>query len=51
MAKIIWTLIGLLILFWIIGLVAKIGGAIIHFLLVAAIILLIINLIFSRKDK
>lgn len=49
MANIIWTLIGLLVLFWIVGLVAKVGGAIIHFLLVVAIILLIINLIFGRK--
>jgi len=49
MANIIWALIGLLVLFWIVGLVAKVGGAIIHFLLVVAIILLIINLIFGRK--
>lgn len=49
MANIIWTLIGLLVLFWVVGLVAKVGGAIIHFLLVVAIILLIINLIFGRK--
>lgn len=50
MGKFIWALIGLLILFWIIGLVAKIGGAIIHFLLVIAVILLVINLIFGRKN-
>ncbi|MEI3608524.1 lmo0937 family membrane protein [Pseudogracilibacillus sp. SO10305] len=49
MANIIWALIGLLVLFWVVGLVAKVGGAIIHFLLVVAIILLIINLIFGRK--
>lgn len=49
MANIVWTLIGLLILFWIIGLVAKIGGGIIHFLLVIALILLIFNLITGRK--
>ena len=41
MANIIWALIGLLVLFWVVGLVAKVGGAIIHFLLVVAIILLI----------
>ncbi|HLR72931.1 MAG TPA: lmo0937 family membrane protein [Pseudogracilibacillus sp.] len=50
MANLIWSLIGLLVLFWIIGLVAKVGGAIIHFLLVIALILLVINLIFGRKN-
>lgn len=49
MANIIWTLIGLLILFWLVGFVAKIGGAIIHFLLVIALILLIFNLVTGRK--
>lgn len=49
MANIIWTLIGLLVLFWIIGLVAKIGGGIVHVLLVIALILLIFNLITGRN--
>ena len=49
MGKILWTLIGLLILFWIIGFVAKICGAVIHFLLVAAVIIFVINLILGRN--
>lgn len=49
MGRILWVLIGLLVLFWIIGFAAKIGGGIIHFLLVVALILLIINLIFGRN--
>ncbi|HLR64157.1 MAG TPA: lmo0937 family membrane protein [Pseudogracilibacillus sp.] len=49
MANIVWTLIGLLILFWLIGFVAKIGGGIIHFLLVIALVLLIFNLITGRR--
>jgi len=49
MANVIWTLIGLLVLFWIIGLIAKVGGAIIHLLLIVALILLIFNLITGRK--
>lgn len=49
MANIIWTLIGLLVLFWIIGFATKIGGGIIHFLLVVALILLIFNLITGRR--
>lgn len=50
MANLIWTLIGLLILFWLIGLIAKVGGAIIHVLLVIALILLILNLITGRRS-
>lgn len=49
MGNILWTLIGLLLLFWVIGVVAKIGGAIIHFLLVVAVIIFVINLILGRK--
>lgn len=51
MGNILWALVGLLILFWVIGLVAKIGGAIIHFLLVVALILFIVNLIFGRNKS
>ncbi len=51
MGNAIWTLIGLLILFWIIGFVAKIGGAVIHFLLVIALILFIFNLIVGRNNR
>lgn len=49
MGNILWTLIGLLLLFWVIGVVAKIGGAVIHFLLVVAVIIFVINLILGRK--
>lgn len=49
MANIVWTIIGLLVLFWIVGFIAKIGGALIHFLLVIALILFIFNLITGRN--
>lgn len=51
MGKVIWTLIGLLILLWVIGLLAKVGGAIIHFLLVIVAILFVINLLLGRRDS
>lgn len=51
MGGILWALIGLLVLFWVVGFIAKIGGAIIHFLLVIALILFVINLIFGRKGS
>lgn len=45
----IWTLIGLLLLFWVLGLVFKIGGALINVLLVIALIVFIFNMITGRK--
>lgn len=47
----LWTLIGLLILFWILGLVFEIGGALINVLLVIALIVFIFNMISGRKRK
>lgn len=47
----LWTLIGLLILFWVLGLVFEIGGALINVLLVIALIVFIFNMITGRKRK
>jgi hypothetical protein len=41
----LWTLIGLLILFWILGLVFEIAGGLVHILLVIALIVFIFNVI------
>lgn len=43
------TLIGLLILFWVLGLVFDIAGGLIHALLVIAIIVFVFDLITGRK--
>jgi len=48
---VIWTLIGLLLLFWVLGLVFKVGGAVIHVLLVFAIGLFIFNFITGRNRE
>ncbi len=45
------TLIGLLILFWFLGLILDIGGAVIHVLLVIAVIIFIFDLITGRKRE
>lgn len=45
----LWTLIGLLILFWLLGFIFEIGGAIIHVLLVIALLVFIWNMISGRK--
>ena len=42
---IIWTLIIILIVFWVLGLALRIGRFFIHILLVLALILLLINLV------
>ncbi|MBB5171390.1 lmo0937 family membrane protein [Rummeliibacillus sp. G93] len=40
----LWTLIGLLVLFWVLGLIFHIGGGLIHILLVIALIVFIVRL-------
>lgn len=45
----IWTLIGILLLFWVIGLILDVVGGLIHILLVIALIAFIYNMIAGRK--
>lgn len=45
LASLIWFLICLLVVVWIVGLIAHIGGGLIHILLVVAIILFIANML------
>ena len=47
----LWTLIGLLLLFWVLGLVLEIGGAFINVLLVIALVVFIFNMITGRNRK
>lgn len=46
----LWTIIGILLILWLLGLVANIGGAVIHVLLVLAVIVFLVNL-FSRRTE
>jgi len=45
----IWTIITILFVLWLLGLVAHIGGAVIHVLLVLAVIGLIYNLVVRNR--
>jgi len=45
----LYTIISLLVLFWIIGLVSNIGGPLIHTLLVIALAIFLINFIMGRR--
>jgi hypothetical protein len=48
-ANMLWTLIVLLLLFWILGLAFNVAGGIIHVLLVIAVVLFLVNLISGRR--
>jgi uncharacterized membrane protein YtjA (UPF0391 family) len=45
----LWTLIVLLLLFWVLGFAFHVAGGIIHILLVIAVILFLVNLISGRR--
>lgn len=45
----LWTLIGFLVLLWIVGLVFKIAGGIIHILLIVAALVLLYKLVTGRN--
>jgi hypothetical protein len=45
----LWTIIVILFVLWLIGLLAHVGGGLIHILLVVAVVVLIINLVTGRR--
>jgi K+-transporting ATPase A subunit len=45
----LWTIIGILVILWLIGLVASVGGGLIHLLLVVAVIVFIAQLLSGRR--
>ncbi|MDN4524715.1 lmo0937 family membrane protein [Fictibacillus fluitans] len=47
----LWTIIGILIILWILGLVFKIAGGLINILLIAAVIVLIYKFIKGRATR
>lgn len=47
--RMLYTLISLLVMFWVLGLVAHIGGGFIHALLVVALCLFVFNVITGRR--
>ena len=49
LANILWTVLVILVVLWLIGLLANIGGGLIHLLLVVAAIILIYNLVVGRS--
>lgn len=45
----LWTIFVILLVLWLLGFIAHIGGALIHLILVVAVIVLIYNLITRRR--
>ena len=45
----LWTIIGILVLLWLLGVVVHIGGAFIHLLLVVALIVVVVRLLQGRR--
>ena len=48
MAGILWSIISVLVVLWVLGLLFHIGGALIHIIIVIAVILFVFNLITGR---
>ena len=46
----LWTIIVVLVVLWLLGFSFHVGGALIHLLLVVALIILVINLITGRRS-
>jgi len=45
----LWTIAGILVVLWVLGLIAHIGGGLIHLLLVIAVIAMVANLLTGRR--
>lgn len=47
----LYTLISLLVAFWVIGMLARVGGDFVHFLLGAAVLLFLVNLFTGTRAR
>lgn len=45
----LWTILVVLLVLWLLGVVAHIGGGLIHLLLVIALVVFVINLLSGRR--
>ena len=46
----LWTILVILLVFWLLGFLGHVGGGMIHRLLIVAAIVLVINLVSSRRS-
>jgi hypothetical protein len=45
----LWTIVAVLLVLWLLGFVAHVGGGLIHLLLVIALVVFVINLLTGRR--
>jgi uncharacterized protein DUF5670 len=45
----LWTIIGVLVVLWLLGFLTHVGGALIHLILVVALIVFVVNLLAGRR--
>jgi hypothetical protein len=45
----LWTIIAVLFALWLLGLIANVGGGLIHILLVVALVVVVFNLLSGRR--
>jgi hypothetical protein len=45
----LWTILVIILILWLVGFLAKVGGGLVHLLLVIALIVLVIQLVTGRR--
>lgn len=45
----LWTIIGILLVLWLLGFIGHVGGGLIHLLLVVAAVVFVVNLLTGRR--
>lgn len=45
----LWTILVIILILWLIGFLAKVGGGLIHLLLIVAIVVLVLQLVTGRR--
>ena len=49
-ANMLWTILVVLLILWLLGFSLHVGGALIHLLLVVALVVLVVNLLSGRRQ-
>jgi len=45
----LWTILVIILILWLIGFLAKVGGGLIHLLLIVAVVVLVLQLVTGRR--
>ncbi len=45
----LWTILVIILILWLIGFLAKVGGGLIHLLLIVALVVLVLQLVAGRR--